>query len=172
ADLVSEARPDVVLLDVQLPDGDGIEVCRDIRSRHPEIACLMFTAHADEDAMIRSVVAGARGYLLKLGPSEQLVDAIRTVAGGESLIDPVTSRSVMNMVRRTTQRAEAKLSEKQERVLDLIVEGLTNREIAERLHLAEKTVKNYVSVILDKLQVRSRTQAAVYGAKLRRPSED
>jgi two-component system, NarL family, response regulator DevR len=171
-DVIDRLRPDVTLLDVRLPDGDGIELCREIRSRHPEIASLMFSAHDDEDAMLRSIMAGASGFLLKLSAGEQLADAIRSVAQGNSLIGPGATQSVMEHVRRSSARAEMQLSGQQEKVLDLIVEGLTNREIGERLNLAEKTVKNYVSVILDKLQVRSRTQAAVYGAKRRRPSDE
>jgi DNA-binding NarL/FixJ family response regulator len=171
-DRIEQLLPDVTLLDVRLPDGDGVELCREIRSRHPEIHCLMFTGHAEEDAMLRSIMAGASGFLLKLSVGEQLADAIRTVAQGNSLIGPYATKSVMELVQRSTARAEMNLSAQQERVLELIVEGLTNREIAERLHLAEKTVKNYVSVILDKLNVRSRTQAAVYGAKLRKDDGD
>jgi DNA-binding NarL/FixJ family response regulator len=165
---IARLAPDVALLDLRLPDGDGVELCREIRSRYPEVKCLMFTSYADVEALVKSIMAGAGGYLLKLGGGEEVSSAIRTVAGGGSLIDPATTQSVLQMLRRSPTQTEAKLSSQQERVLDLIVEGLTNREIAERLELAEKTVKNYVSAILDKLQVRSRTQAAVYGARLRR----
>jgi DNA-binding NarL/FixJ family response regulator len=171
---IGRLAPDVALLDLRLPDGDGVELCREIRSRYPDVKCLMFTSYADEDALVKSIMAGASGYLLKLGEGDEVSAAIRTVAGGGSLIDPATTQSVLHMLHRTPAQSESKLSSQQERVLDLIVEGLTNREIAERLELAEKTVKNYVSAILDKLHVRSRTQAAVYGARHRRdrPSDD
>ena len=162
---VERTNPDVALLDIRLPDQDGVELCREIRSRHPDVRCLMFTSYADEQALLGAIMAGASGYLLKFTSGDELVEAIRTVAAGNSLIDPTTTRSVMAIATRTPPRQEAKLSPQQERVLELIVEGLTNREIAERLELAEKTVKNYVSVILDKLGVRSRTQAAVQRTK-------
>jgi DNA-binding NarL/FixJ family response regulator len=164
---IERVRPDVALLDVRLPDGEGVELCREIRSHMPQVQCLMFTAHADEDAMLRSIMAGASGYLLKQGTSEDLVEGIRVVAAGGSLIDPAAAEALIGALREAPAEPAHGLSSQQERVLDLIVEGLTNREIAERLQLAEKTVKNYVSAVLDKLGVRSRTQAAVYGAKTR-----
>jgi DNA-binding NarL/FixJ family response regulator len=162
---VARTSPDVALLDIRLPDQDGVELCREIRSRHPNVRCLMFTSYADEQALLGAIMAGASGYLLKFTTGDELVEAIRTVAAGSSLIDPSTTQSVMAIATRTPPRQEAGLSPQQEKVLQLIVEGLTNREIAERLELAEKTVKNYVSAILDKLGVRSRTQAAVYRTK-------
>jgi DNA-binding NarL/FixJ family response regulator len=167
---IERVRPDVAVLDLRLPDGDGVELCREIRSRVPTVRCLMFTAYADEEALLRSIMAGASGYLLKHGSTDDLVDGIKAVAMGASLIDPTTAESLLEFLRQGHGGEGIKLSVQQERVLDLIVDGLTNREIGERLNLAEKTVKNYVSTILEKLQVRSRTQAAVYGAKLRRQS--
>ncbi|MFN2544869.1 MAG: response regulator [Actinomycetota bacterium] len=163
---IDRVQPDLALLDLRLPDGDGVELCREIRSRIPSVRCLMFTAHADDEALLRSIMAGAGGYLLKQGSSDDLVEGIRTIAAGGSLIDPAAAESMVGALLQSPETGQP-LSAQQERVLELIVEGLTNREIAERLGLAEKTVKNYVSAVLDKLDVRSRTQAAVYGAKRR-----
>ena len=162
---IAETKPDVAILDVRLPDLDGIELCREIRSRHSDVRCLMFSSYSNDEALLNSIIAGASGYLLKKSSGDELMDAIRVVASGRSLIDPVTSQAVVDRVR-SPARHGAKLSEQQQRVFELIVEGLTNRQIATRLELAEKTVKNYVSVLLDKLNVESRTQAAVLGAKL------
>ncbi len=150
-------HPDVAILDVRLPDGDGIEVCREIRSRHPEVACLMLTSYADDEAYLGAVMAGAAGYVLKQIRGGELVEGIRTVATGASLFDPATT--------------DLTLRERQ--VLRLITDGLTNRQIGERLGLAEKTVKNYASGLFAKLGMERRTQAAVFGASvgdgLRRP---
>jgi DNA-binding NarL/FixJ family response regulator len=131
----------------------------------------MFTSYPSDEALAKSIVAGAGGYLQKTASGDELLEAIRTVGAGGSLTDPATNESLLEMMLRPAGREHVKLSAQQERVLDLIVEGLTNREIAERLSLAEKTVKNYVSAILSKLKVRSRTQAAVLGANLRRDDE-
>jgi two-component system, NarL family, response regulator DevR len=166
---VERTRPDVALLDLRLPDFDGIELCREIRSRVPGVRCLIFTAYSNEEAQLQAIVSGASGYLSKSDEASELIDAIRTVAAGGSLIEPGRAAELMTSERRATPlRPQVTLSQQQERVLDLIVEGLTNREISERLEISEKTVKNYVSVILDKLGVRSRTQAAILHERWRR----
>ena len=161
-------RPDVALLDVQLPDGSGVDVCRDIRSMLPSTYCLMLTSYDDEDALLAAVLAGASGYLLKEVRTAGLVDAIRQVAMGRSLLDPSLIRRVMDHVRDGSagDRRVAELTNREKEVLDLISEGLTNRQIGERMLLAEKTVKNYASSLLHKLGLERRTQAAVLGAEL------
>ena len=161
------ARPDVAVLDVQLGDGTGIEVCRDIRSDHPEIRCLMLTSFADDQAMLDSVMAGASGYVLKQIKGNDLVDSIRRVAAGNSLLDPAMVSRMMNRLSDETQgdRRLAGLTAQERRILDLLAEGLTNRQIGERMFLAEKTVKNYVSNLLMKLGMKRRTEAAVYAAR-------
>jgi DNA-binding NarL/FixJ family response regulator len=162
-------RPDVAILDVRLPDGDGVSVCREIRSRLPEVACLMLTSFADDDALFDAVMAGAAGYVLKQIHGTDLVGAVRTVASGQSLLDP---RSTARMLERLREQATKKdplaaLSEQERRILELIGEGLTNRQIGERMFLAEKTVKNYVSNLLAKLDMQRRTQAAALAAQLK-----
>jgi len=162
-------RPDVAILDVRLPDGDGVSVCREIRSRLPEVACLMLTSFADDDALFDAVMAGAAGYVLKQIHGTDLVGAVRTVASGQSLLDP---RSTARMLERLRAQASKKdplgaLSEQERRILELIGEGLTNRQIGERMFLAEKTVKNYVSNLLAKLDMQRRTQAAALAAQLK-----
>ena len=164
---IPQARPDVAILDVRLPDGEGVGVCREIRSRvDPPPACLMLTSYSDDDALFGAIMAGAAGYMLKQVSGRSLVDAVRTVAGGGSLLDTNLTASVMNRLRGEDTSAPdpryAQLSPQERRVLDLVAEGLTNRQIAERLFLAEKTVKNYVSSVLHKLGVERRTSAAVY----------
>ena len=165
---IPPTRPDVAVLDVRLPDGDGVTVCRDVRSRHPEIQCLMLTSFSDDDALFQAIMAGASGYLLKQIKGPDIVDGIRRVAAGQSLLDPAVTTRVFDRLR--TPPAEdarlASLSEQERRVLELIAEGMTNRQIGEHLHLAEKTIKNYVSNLLTKLGMQRRTQAAVYAAKL------
>ena len=160
-------RPDVAVLDVQLGDGTGIEVCRDIRSAHPEIQCLMLTSYADDEAMLDSVMAGAAGYVLKQIKGNQLVESIRQVASGRSLLDPSVAQRVVEQLRRGAAENEriAKLTAQERRILELLAEGLTNRQIGERMFLAEKTVKNYVSNLLMKLGMHRRTEAAVYAAR-------
>ncbi|HSJ61280.1 MAG TPA: response regulator transcription factor [Jiangellaceae bacterium] len=162
-------RPHVAILDVRLPDGDGVSVCREIRSRLPEVACLMLTSFADDDALFDAVMAGAAGYVLKQIHGTDLVGAVRTVASGQSLLDP---RSTARMLQRLREQASKKdplaaLSEQERRILELIGEGLTNRQIGERMFLAEKTVKNYVSNLLAKLDMQRRTQAAALAAQLK-----
>ena len=162
-------RPDVALLDARLPDGDGVDVCRDVRDGHPEIACLMFTSYDDEKAVIAAIMAGAAGYLLKQVRGVDLVDAVRRVAAGQSLLDPAVTAAVLVRMRTGDPHPAdplAALTEQERRVLALIAEGLTNREIGGRLYLAEKTVKNYVSSLLAKLGLERRTQAAVLATRL------
>lgn len=161
-------RPDVAVLDARLPDGSGIEVCRDIRAADPTIAGLILTSYDDDDALFAAILAGAAGFVLKQISGSGLVDGIRLVASGQSLLDPAATTRVLDRMRRgdPRQRQLDLLTPQEQRVLALITEGLTNREIGERLHLAEKTVKNYVSVVLAKLGLQRRTQAAVLGTKL------
>jgi two-component system, NarL family, response regulator DevR len=166
---IPPTRPDVAVLDVRLPDGDGVEVCREIRSRHPEIQCLILTSFSDDEALFQAIMAGAAGYLLKQINGTDLVDAVRRVAAGQSLLDPTVTARVLDRLRAGPETDErlARLTDRERRILDLIAEGLTNRQIAEQVHLAEKTVKNYVSNLLTKLGMQRRTQAAVYAARLR-----
>jgi two-component system response regulator DevR len=167
---VLASRPDVAVLDGRLPDGSGIDVCRDIRSALPGTYCLILTSYDDQDAVLSSVLAGASGYVLKEVRTSGLVDAIRQVALGRSLLDPTLIAQVMERVRAgsPTDTRLAALTEREREVLDLISDGLTNRQIGERLFLAEKTVKNYVSSLLNKLGMERRTQAAVFGAEIRK----
>jgi two-component system, NarL family, response regulator DevR len=166
---IPPTRPDVALLDVRLPDGDGVEVCREIRSRHPEIACVMLTSFSDDEALFQAIMAGASGYLLKQVKGTDLVDAVRRVAAGQSLLDPAVTARVLERIRTPLAADERldRLTDQERKILDLIAEGLTNRQIGERIHLAEKTVKNYVSNLLAKLGMERRTQAAVFAAGLR-----
>jgi len=164
---VTATRPDVVVLDVRLGDGNGVDLCRDLRSAFPDIACLMLTAFDDDDASRLAVLAGAAGYVLKDIRGQKLIDGIRTVALGRSLISPAL-RDLVAAELHTTPAVETTtpLTLRESQVLQLIADGLTNRQIGERLELAEKTVKNYVSALLAKLSMERRTQAAVYGARL------
>jgi DNA-binding NarL/FixJ family response regulator len=161
-------HPDVAVLDVRLPDGDGITVCREIRSRMPEVACLMLTSFGDDDALFDAIMAGAAGYVLKQIRGTDLVGAVRTVAAGQSLLDPQAASRVMARIRDHARRSDplAGLTEQERRILELIGEGLTNRQIGERMFLAEKTVKNYVSGIFAKLGMERRTQAAADAARV------
>ncbi|MGI5202473.1 response regulator transcription factor [Spirillospora sp. CA-108201] len=166
---IPAVRPDVAVLDVRLPDGDGVSVCRELRSRLPELACLMLTSFDDDDALFEAVMAGAAGYVLKQIHGSDLVGAVRTVATGQSLLDP---RSTARMLERLRTRQEKSdplkgLTEQERHILELIGEGLTNRQIGERLFLAEKTVKNYISNIFAKLGMSRRTQAAALAAQLK-----
>lgn len=165
---IPAARPDVAVLDVRLPDGTGVEVCRDIRSTFPEIRALMLTSYADDEALFDAIMAGASGYVLKDIRGNDLVSAIRSVAAGKSLLDPSATSRVLERLR-DGQAHDARLdelTEQEKKILELIGEGLTNRQIGERMHLAEKTVKNYVSSLLAKLGMERRTQAAAFIARL------
>jgi two-component system, NarL family, response regulator DevR len=160
-------RPDVAVLDGRLPDGSGIDVCRDIRSSHPEIAALILTSYDDDEALFSAIMAGAAGYVLKQIRGNDLVDAVRRVAAGQSLLDPAVTTAVLDRLRQGPPQdtALAPLTDQERRILELIGEGLTNRQIGERMFLAEKTVKNYVSSLLSKLGMQRRTQAAVFASK-------
>ncbi|MEU1623152.1 response regulator transcription factor [Streptomyces sp. NPDC005722] len=166
-------RPDVAILDVRLPDGDGICVCRELRSRMPGLACLMLTSFDDDDALLDAIMAGAAGYVLKQIKGSDLVSAVRTVASGQSMLDPATTARLMNSLREQEQPPEpqdealAGLTPREREILELIGEGLTNRQIGERLFLSEKTVKNHISRMLGKLGVERRIQAAVLATEHR-----
>ena len=162
------AKPDVAILDVRLPDGSGIEVCRQIRSDHPDVACLMLTSYADDEALLAAIMAGAAGYVLKQVGGSDLVADIHKVGAGGTLLDPKLTERVLDRLRRGPQEDErlASLTPQERRILDRIAEGRTNRQIGEELFLAEKTVKNYVSNLLAKLGMARRTEAAVFAAKL------
>jgi two-component system, NarL family, response regulator DevR len=164
---IPATTPNVAVLDVQLPDGDGIEVCREVRSKHPEIACIMLTSFADDEAVYASIMAGASGFVLKQVRGNDLVEGIRRVAQGESLLDPqVTTRVLERLRARGDDDELAGLTDQERKILMLIADGLTNRQIGEELFLAEKTVKNYVSNLLSKLGMHRRTEAAAYAARL------
>ncbi|MBB5896729.1 response regulator [Kutzneria kofuensis] len=167
---VPAAQPQVAVLDVRLPDGNGVELCRELRSAMPQLQCLMLTSFSDDDALFDAIMAGAAGFLLKQVLGSDLVNAIRTIAGGQSLLDTHTTSALLARLRRDQeQRTDplAVLSDQERVVLELIGEGLTNRQIAERMYLAEKTVKNYVSHLLAKLGMQRRTQAAVLATELK-----
>jgi len=170
-------RPHVAILDVRLPDGDGISACRDIRSMMPDTACLMFTAYEDDQALLGALMAGAAGFVLKGSAVREVVEAVRVVAAGKSILDTNATQRVMTQLRGGTagggaspQRLES-LTAQERRVLDLIGEGLTNRQIAERMFLAEKTAKNYVSSLLTKLGLQRRSQAAVVAVRHANPNQ-
>jgi len=176
ASLVSEAlarilalRPDVAVLDIRLPDGNGVELCRELKSQLPDLACLMLTSFTDEQAMMDAILAGAAGYVIKDIKGLDLVSAIRTVGAGRSLLDNRAAAALMERLRAGSEEPGplADLTEQERAVLDLIGEGLTNRQIAERMFLSEKTVKNYVSRLLGKLGMERRTQAAVLVTEIR-----
>ncbi len=162
-------QPDVAVLDVRLPDGDGVSVCRELRSRMPDLKVIMLTSYSDDEALFDAVLAGASGYLLKQILGQDLVAGVRTVAAGGSLLDPTATTAVLERMRRAARPSGplAGLSEQERTVLELIGEGLTNRQIGERMFLAEKTVKNYVSSLLAKLGMQRRTQAAILATELR-----
>jgi DNA-binding NarL/FixJ family response regulator len=171
---VPALRPRVAVLDVRLPDGSGITACRELRSAMPDLACLMLTSFADDEAMLDAIVAGAQGFVLKQIRGSDLVGAVRTVAAGGSLLDPTATARVMDRLRSHGQAQSrlSGLSEQERKVFELIGEGLTNRQIGGRLFLAEKTVKNYVSNVLSKLGLERRTQAAVLAHEVSRQSID
>ena len=162
-------KPDVAVLDVRLPDGNGVEVCREVRSRVPELACLMLTSFADDEALFDAIMAGAAGYVLKQVRGVELVDGVRRVAAGQSLLDPSVTSRVLERLRKAPEEDErfAGLSEQERKILSLLSEGMSNREIAAEMFLAEKTVKNYVSNLLAKMGMQRRTEAAVYAARLK-----
>ncbi|RSM57212.1 DNA-binding response regulator [Amycolatopsis sp. WAC 01376] len=167
---IPQSAPDIAVLDVRLPDGTGIELCRELLSTQTDLRCLMLTSYADDEALFTAIMAGASGFVLKQVLGNDLVSAIRTIAGGGSLLDSRTTAALMNRIRRERNQNDptAGLSEQERTVFELIGEGLTNREIGERMFLAEKTVKNYVSRILAKLGIQRRTQAAVMATELKR----
>ena len=166
---IPAANPDVAVLDVRLPDGSGVELCRELCSQLPNLQCLMLTSFADDEALFNAIMAGAAGFVLKQVLGGDLVAAVRTVATGNSLLDARTTSALLARLRRSQERSDplSALSEQERVVLDLIGEGLTNRQIAERMFLAEKTVKNYVSHLLAKLGMQRRTQAAVLATELK-----
>ncbi len=165
---IPPTKPDVAILDVRLEEGSGIEVCREIKSRMPELACLILTSFSDDEALFAAILAGAAGYLLKQIGGTSLVEAVRKVAAGESLIDPALTAKVMDRLRNGTPEDEhlARLSSQERRILRHIAEGKTNRQIAAEMFLAEKTVKNYVSNLLAKLDMSRRSEAAAFAARL------
>ena len=171
ASAIEEARktePDVVIMDVRLPDGSGVEACREIRAERPDTKVLMLTSYADEEAVFASIMAGAIGYLLKQTSTKTLIEAIERAMRGESLLDPAVTQRVLERVRSGKPDEDedlALLSEQERKILDLIAEGKTNKEIAKEIFLSDKTVKNYVSSILSKLNLRRRSEAAAFIAR-------
>jgi two-component system response regulator DevR len=166
--LVPQELPDVLVLDVRLPDGTGIEVCRQIRSDHPEVRCLMLTAFEEDEALINAVLAGADGFVLKQIQGNELIEAIRAIAGGRTLLDPANLEAARGRLRGESADSAARLqylTPQELRILECLADGLTNRQIAEQMFLAEKTVKNYVSSLLSKMGVSRRTEAAVFAAR-------
>lgn len=165
---VPAVRPEVAVLDVRLPDGSGIEVCRDLRAADPELKCLMLTSFDDDEALFDAIMAGAAGYVLKEVRGGDLVDSVRRVANGESLLDPHATARVIERLRNPPPQDEklSALSPQEQRILGYLAEGMTNRQIAEQMFLAEKTIKNYVSNLLLKLGMHRRTEAAVYAARM------
>jgi two-component system response regulator DevR len=168
---VPKSDADVAVLDVRMPDGNGVELCRELRSQRPDLNCLMLTSYADDEALFDAIMAGASGFVLKQVLGNDLVNAVRTVGQGGSLLDPRTTAALLGRIRRKREESDplATLSDQERAVLDLIGEGLTNRQISERMFLAEKTVKNYVSHLLAKLGLVRRTQAAILVTELRGP---
>jgi DNA-binding NarL/FixJ family response regulator len=174
--LASAHQPDVVVMDVRMPGGSGVEACRAIRNERPDAQVIMLTSFSDDEALFNSIMAGAAGFVLKQIRGRDLTDAIRTVGGGKSLLDPDVTQRVLERLRKAKFDEKdaklARLSPQEERILDMIGEGLTNREIAERIHLSDKTVKNYVSTILQKLEVARRAEAASYITRIKTAQPD
>jgi DNA-binding NarL/FixJ family response regulator len=164
---IPATSPDVAVLDVRLPDGSGVELCRELRSSHPQLVCLMLTSFDDDEALFEAIVAGAAGYVLKQVKGNDIVDAVRQVGAGRSLLDPAMTARVIERLRNGTAEDPrlAGLSGQERRILELLAEGQTNRQIAAEMFLAEKTVKNYVSNLLAKMGMSRRTEAAVYAAR-------
>ena len=177
ASALSEARrtqPDVVVMDVRLPDGTGVEACREIRAHRPETKVIMLTSYADDEAVFSSIMAGATGYLLKQTRTQALIEAIERAMRGESLLDPAVTQRVLERMRSAgtgKQDEISLLSEQEQKILELIAEGKTNKEIAQEIYLSDKTVKNYVSSILSKLNLRRRSEAAAFIARRRPPGQ-
>ncbi|MGW6930825.1 response regulator [Lentzea sp. NPDC054927] len=172
--MVPVTNPDVAVLDVRLPDGNGIELCRELRSRMPELNVLMLTSFTDDEALFDAIMAGASGFVLKRILGTDLTTAVKTVAAGQSLLDARSTAALLNRIRREREQGDPvrALTEQERTVFDYIGDGLTNRQIAEKMFLAEKTVKNYVSHLLAKLGLERRTQAAVLASQLRKPTHD
>ena len=169
---ISALCPDVAIVDMRLPDGDGVELCRDVLARSPELRCLVLTSFEDDEAMLGAIMAGASGYVLKHSSADDVLRAVRTVGAGGSLLDPGLATNLLERIRRGPFQDDhrlASLTKQEHRILLHVADGLSNREIAEEVFLAEATVKNYVSSILSKLGLRQRTQAAVLANELRRP---
>jgi DNA-binding NarL/FixJ family response regulator len=167
---IPRVEVDVAVLDVRMPDGNGVELCRDLRSQRPDLKCLILTSYSDDEALFNAIMAGAAGFVLKQVLGSDLINAVRTVGAGGSLLDGRTTSALMKRIRRGQENGDgplADLTDQERAVFDLIGEGMTNRQIAEQLHLAEKTVKNYVSHLLAKLGMQRRTQAAVLAAELK-----
>ena len=165
---IPPTKPDVAVLDVRLPDGNGVEVCREVRDLVPGLACLMLTSYSDDEALVEAIMAGASGYVLKQIRGNDLIDAIHAVAEGKSLLDPAATARLMDRLRDDSvdpDERTASLTDQERRLLDLLAQGLTNRQIAAQMFLAEKTVKNYVSNLLSKMGMQRRTEAAVYAAR-------
>src|SRR5688572_6775829 len=170
-DMAKSYRPQVVVMDVRMPDMNGVEACREIRDGDPDIQVIMLTSFSDDEALFNSIMAGAAGFVLKQIRGRDLVDAIRSVAAGNSLLDPGVTKRVLERLRKAKFDEKdpklARLSAQEERILEMVGEGLTNKQIAEKIHLSDKTVKNYVSTILQKLEVARRAEAAAYLARAR-----
>jgi len=165
---IPATSPDVAVLDVRLPDGSGVEVCRDVRSVRPDLACIMLTSFSDDEALFEAIMAGAAGYVLKQVSGSNLIDAVRRVGAGESLLDPKVTARVLERLRKGPDEDERLkgITDQERRILNFLADGKTNRQIAEEMFLAEKTVKNYVSNLLSKMGMSRRTEAAVYAARL------
>jgi len=175
-DVARIREPDVVVMDVRMPDMNGVEACRGIRDLRPETHVIMLTSYSDDEALFNSIMAGAAGFVLKQIRGGDLVDAIRKVGSGQSLLDPNVTQRVLERLRKSkyddTDPKLARLSPQEDRILDMVGQGLTNRQIAEQIHLSDKTVKNYVSSILSKLEVHRRSEAAAYVARAKTPRRD